>query len=465
MFGRLQGNQEWSKAVKKQKIGFFGCLIWIILSLCACAGWGRTDETSGAQTGTQAEGTAVPEGAQKESVDSDTGFVMPEPGVYDSADTAVVVDKNQEKSTITFLNLDIGRKYTLSVEGTTMLYDKYGAAVSLEQIKKGDVVDITFLKSRKRLNSMQLSPNSWTNEAVTRYTINMVRHDMTIGENVYKLSEKTLFFSDGRPIEAIDLNPADVLTVKGLGSDVLSIEVVKGHGYLRLANDENFVGGWIEIGQTQIQQITQDMLLTVPEGSYQVSISHKGGGGTKGVVINRNEEVSLDIGDLEVPEAQYGLVLFSMNPSDAKLYVDGTETDPAQPVSLEYGIHQIIAKSEGYKSLTSYIRVNQPSVGIDVTLDSIKSEAEKNAEENKGKDGAENRYKVHVDAPEGAEVYLDGNYVGISPASFNKTEGAHIITLRRSGYETRSYTVQIDSEEKDLSYSFADLVPSATTAQ
>lgn len=465
--------------MKRQKIVFFGCLIWIILSLCAC-GDRKREEASGSRSGTQAENTAVPEGTRDDGVPADgkgggntsgqssasgTGFVMPEPGVYDSADTAVVVDKNREKNTVTFLNLDIGRKYTLSVEGTTMLYDKYGAAVSLDQIKKGDVVNITFLKSRKRLNSMQISPDSWTNEAVTRYEINMVRHDMTIGENVYKLSKDTLFLSDGRTIEAIDLNPADILTVKGLGNSILSVEVIKGHGYLRLANDENFVGGWIEIGQTQIQQITQDMLLTVPEGSYQVSISHKGGGGTKGVVINRNEEVSLDIGDLEVPEAQYGLVLFSMNPSKATLYVDGTETDPSQPVSLEYGIHQIIAKSDGYKSLTSYIRVNQPSVGIDVTLDSIKSEAEENAENNKKNEETANYYKVHVDAPEGVEVYLDGNYVGISPASFNKTEGAHIITLRRSGYETRSYTVQIDSEEKDMSYSFAELVPSATTAQ
>jgi len=64
---------------------------------------------------------------------------------------------------------------------------------------------------------------------------------------------------------------------------------------------------------------------------------------------------------------------------------------------------------------------------------------------------------VHIDAPENVEVYLDGNYVGISPCSFKKTSGSHVITLRKSGYETRSYTVQVDEEEKDVSYSFVDL--------
>ena len=39
--------------------------------------------------------------------------------------------------------------------------------------------------------------------------------------------------------------------------------------------------------------------------------------------------------------------------------------------------------------------------------------------------------KVYVNAPEGAEVYLDGNYVGIAPCSFRKATGAHVVTLRK----------------------------------
>ena len=74
-------------------------------------------------------------------------------------------------------------------------------------------------------------------------------------------------------------------------------------------------------------------------------------------------------------------------------------------------------------------------------------------------------YRVHIDAPENVEVYLDGNYVGISPCSFKKTSGSHVITLRKSGYETRSYTVQVDEEKKDVSYSFVDLVASTSASE
>ena len=63
------------------------------------------------------------------------------------------------------------------------------------------------------------------------------------------------------------------------------------------------------------------------------------------------------------------------------------------------------------------------------------------------------------------EVYLNGNYIGISPVSFAKKPGTHTITLRKSGYVTRSYTIEIDSEEKDVTYSFADLLESDTTSE
>ena len=254
---------------------------------------------------------------------------------------------------------------------------------------------------------------------------------------------------------------------QGIDNTVLSIQVEKGHGYLRLVNDENFVGGWIEIGQKQIQKITEDMLLVVPEGSYQVNISHKGGGGIKDVVINRNEETTLDIGDLAVAETQYGMVLFSLSPSNADLYIDGSAVDASQPITLEYGIHQIIAKADGYKSLTQYLRVGQASAGIDVVLDKVDADDEAESSESsetKEEDTTTGYYKVYVDAPEGAEVYLDGNYVGIAPCSFKKSAGSHVITLRCTGYETRSYTVSVDDEDRDISYSFADLVKTTTAS-
>ena len=381
--------------MKIQKIIFCSLMLLTIVSLGAC-------------NPNLSESNVLGEADLVESK-SDTGFIIPGPNSYDSADTVVLVSKNEDDSTVTLYNYNVKKNYTLSVLGTTLLFDKYGEAISLDQIQEGAVVDVTFLKSKKRLNSMQLSKQAWDFDSISKYEIDTLRHDMSIGEDVYKFSEDVLLYSGGRQVEMMDLNAADIITVKGIDSKVLSINVDKGHGYLRLTNDEYFVGGWIEIGQSNIRHITEDMLLTVPEGSYQVLISHNGGGGTKNVIINRNEEITLDIGDLEVAEAKYGMVLFSLNPSKTTLYVDGELVDASAPVNLEYGIHQIIAKADGYKSMTTYIKVAQESAGIDVILDSINSD---NDDDDDNDDDStttttSSQYKVYIDAPEKVEIYLE----------------------------------------------------------
>ncbi len=389
-----------------------------------------------------------------------TGFVPAGPNSYDSADTAVVVKRDAKESTVTLLNLDLGRNYTLSVEGTSNLYDKFGEPMSLEQIRLGDIVDVTFLRSKKRVNTMQISPLSWEYADASRYEIDLGRGEVTIGEDVYKLTDDTIYLSEEMRIEAMELNPVDVLTFKGIGSSIYSIEVERGHGYLRLKNEEKFVGGDMEIGQIIARRIEEDMLLTVPEGRYEIRLRKRGGGGTKEVTIRRGEETTLDIGDLEVPEIEYGTIVFTLEPSGAKLYIDGEKADPSAPVSLEYGIHQVMVRANGYQTITTYIKVAQPSGGLSFTLDAVDADKENDGQEEKEKLA---QYKVFVDAPEFAEVYLDGNYVGIAPTSFVKSEGSHIITLRRSGCQTRSYTISVDGEYKDITYSFAELLPGADT--
>ena len=412
-------------------------------------------------TGCTFNKSQVIEGQNAQS--GDTGFVMTGPGSYDSIDTSVITNVNTQEKTITFLNLTVSKKYTLEYDGTTIFSDKYNQPLTVEQLKEGDIVDISFLKSKKKLTKLNLSQSSWSNENVSRYTIDTKSRNVTIANDVYKITKDTVIFSDHEEIDLMDINQADILSFYGIDSTIYSIVIDKGHGYLRLSGDEGFIGGWIEVGQSIIHQITEEMLLTVPEGSYQVQVSTKGGGGTKNVIINRNEEVTLDISEFEIAEPQYGQVIFALTPSTATLYVDGSEVDTSKPVTLQYGIHQLIARAEGYSSITSYLKVAQETAGVDITLDVEKEDNNQNENEKDTVSSGDsnttgNYYKVYIDDPEGAEVYLDGNYVGICPISFKKTSGPHVITLRKTGYETRSYTIQVDDEDKDISYSFAEMV-------
>ena len=452
----------------------------------------------------------------EETEPESTGFVAAQTGVYDSADTAVLAKVDREEGTVTFKNMDVGRQYTLSYDGTTYFYDKYGTVISAAQLQMGEIVDITFLKERKRLNSLQISGEAWSHKYIDEYQLNEESFQAEVGSAVYAYSEDTVVIADGEQGDLIDINPVDILTFRGMGSDVYSIVVEKGHGYVRLKNDEYFYDGWIEIGNKIIKKVSENMMLTVPEGSHQVIISNKGTSGVKQIEVRRNVELELDVGDLKGEEPKYGSVIFTITPETATLYLDGEKTDYSLPVRLECGIHQMIVMADGYETISQYLKVGQTSAGIEVEmepkedvsgndvsgnnaltdsemLDQVnKLLAERgyngitaddlagngtggNTAGNAGTDNTGNtgtnaagttntpvtstlNYYVTIDAPVGVEVYLDGNYVGITPCSLKKSPGSHTLTLRNTGYVAKSYTIQVDDEQKNVSYSFLDLV-------
>lgn len=409
----------------------------------------------------------------------DIGFVPAGVGSFDSADTAVLMTKNEDDGSITLWNRSVGKSYTLTYDGTTHFYDKYGEGLSLDQISPGDIVEVTFLKSKKHLTALKMSPQIWNLEQVTSFNIDTVRGEATVGQDAKKLkiTENTKYFSNGRSIDATELNPVDVVSFQGIDSEVLVVKLERGHGYLRLSGDKNFIGGWIEIGQSNIRRITEDMLLPVAEGSYSVLVSKEGNTGEKSAVIHRNEETVLDISDLEVAEPEEGLVLFHLDPSNASLYVDGEPADSSLPVKMLYGIHQLIARASGYQTLTLYVKVGQPTAELDITLEPVKSSQQGSSgtktsgstqestsgstqESESSQQGSEDGYyKVYIEAPEGVDVYLDGNYVGVAPCSFRKEAGSHMLILSKKGYVPKTYTLQIQDDQKDISYSFAELQP------
>ncbi|MCR4656412.1 MAG: PEGA domain-containing protein [Lachnospiraceae bacterium] len=70
-----------------------------------------------------------------------------------------------------------------------------------------------------------------------------------------------------------------------------------------------------------------------------------------------------------------------------------------------------------------------------------------------------NNKKIFIQEPKGCDVYLDGNYIGVAPASTNKVTGMHVVTLSRNGYATKSYTVNIENDGNDITFSFSELNP------
>ena len=424
----------------------------MVLGLCTCVFTGCQNNPKGPE----AEEEIIIQGTYKETL-------------ADSMDEAVIMSVDEEKSQIQFYNLTIGRTYILSYDGTTGMKNKFGDEMVAGQFASGDMVRVTFIKDQKAAKSLQLLDSVSVSRIDSGYEINKAAYTMSFGGNQYSLHKNTVVLSQGKQIQMEEINPVDGLKIITRDHEVYAITVEKGHGYVRLTGHESFVGGWIEIGQSVIREVTDEMLIVVPEGEYSLYISNNGVAGSKEIVVTGDEETLVDVSELQTEKIKKtGKIIFTITPSTAKLYIDGNETDYSGEVELDYGIHQISVREEGYSTLTQYIKVGQPMANLNIALeesngsneddkDDTKTEETKPSVSGNSTTAGASDYRVYVDAPVGAELYLNGNYVGVVPANFEKKAGIYVISLRRDGYQTRSYTLQIDSSNKDISYSFSEL--------
>lgn len=421
---------------------------------------------------------------EKEVKESDTGYIAPSIMDYDSTDTAIVVKRSVLEKKLSFRNLDTGKQYTLNVTEASCLFNRDGGPLTLEQIMPGMVVDISFLKRGKTLTTLAETNSAFNIQNLTDFEVSDLGKSITINGSKYKISDMCVVASGLDVVTPMDIASSDILNVRGYDREVISIIIDKGHGYLRLSGDESFIGGWIEVGPSIIRQITENMILTVPEGVYDVSVSNEGSGGTRKIEINRGQETTLDVSDL-VCEAVSGSVQFDVTPSDAKVYVDGKLIDASAPVTLTYGIHLVTFKADGYNKLSKYVKVGQEYATLPIVMEEEKVETPTpspsvsvsptpspagdisvtpdpgigvtDSPVQTDNSVAVQNYFVNIEKPEGVEVYLDGAYVGLSPLKFPKVSGSHEIVLRSEGCQTRSFTVNIDEEKSDISYTFPEL--------
>ena len=187
-------------------------------------------------------------------------------------------------------------------------------------------------------------------------------------------------------------------------------------------------------------------------------ISHGSNVGTKQVEVKANEEVQVDVSDLaQVEENKKGGIVFTISPSSAYLTIDGTDTDYSEVVYLPYGIHQMTCKAEGYKTITQYIKVGDEMANINIEMEAGSDDTDASSVSSNTVTASSSGYQVYIDAPQGGELYVDGKYIGLIPTSFDKKSGSYTVSIRKSGYITRSYSLQVDGSEKDVHYSFSEL--------
>ena len=395
------------------------------------------------------------------------------PAAADHVTTGVVTE-NDGAGQIVLRELDSETANTFYYDDTSKLQDEYGQECEGEKLEPGEILEVVYEPEEDKIVSAAVPENVWYYHEVQKFSFDTEQSMLEFVGEKYQYNSHT-FFSDGTDqIQPMDFDSQDMLTIRGIGVRVYSVVRTKGHGYVRVTNYKDFMGGLAELDNGTMVLITENMMMTVPEGTYRLTLVTKNMSATKTVVVMNGQETVADFSDYRREVKDIGEVTFDIKPEGADLTLNGTSINYSKPVTLSYGKYKVKVTLAGYADYIGVLNVEQASKTIHIELEEADAEVAlpsltpAPAKNNSSNDNAitrrlDSKHTITVAEPMGVEVYLDNIYKGMSPCTFTKVLGSQTVTLSLPGYASKSYSVDILDDNKNVKLTFAELEEESDT--
>lgn len=414
----------------------------------------------------------------------------------------VITEIRKETQEIVLYDVNKEESVTFTYSGGTNVLDKYGQVIAISQLPIGTMVEVLYPEKETKLSEIKISTKAWEYVGVSNLMVDRSSRIMKIASSKYKYKDSLIILDGSDFITVHKLAEMDELTVRGYKETIWSITVTRGHGTVKLVDYDKFLGDHITIGYEAMEQIVDDMVIKVREGNFNLTVENTGYTATKNITVLRNQETVVSLSDLGPDATKRGLVTFEITPFGADLFVDGKLTTYASALELTYGEHDVVVSLDGYITYEGKLAVDNAGTtfriglpeessdekatvtetdtgtggtnigsGNEVGDNTDSSDNTDNNEDNTGDDfddvpdntsnedyDVDGKHKIHVQNPIGASIYLNGEFQGVSPASFQKLIGTHVLTFIKEGYETTSYTVEVSDDNLDTYFNMPDLV-------
>ncbi len=282
--------------------------------------------------------------------------------------TVLVIFVDQSEHTITFYDPNTDTAFLLTYTDSTSIKNKYGKIMTAAQLLTGDIADLYYSADATQLYQLQLSDDYWEYDGVVSPDINTDKNILNINDINYRCSNEVIIVSNDSIYSLADLYTIDKVNIRGVGERVYVMDVINGHGALSFINEDEYVGGSLYLNEDFAGQITQDMTVYLPEGTYDVTITNGDLSGSKTVTIDRYGTTVFDASEYSAPIYDTGIVDFSIFPEGADLYIDDTYEFFQTNLSLTYGEHIVEVSLGGYVTWTGTIEVSKDHSSIQISL-------------------------------------------------------------------------------------------------
>lgn len=387
----------------------------------------------------------------------------------------VVKSIDSQNRTITFYDVYLDGEEVCEYSGATEIYSKNDRDMAVAEIVPGEVYNVYVGTNGQKIAKMKEKADVIEKENV-KVSINSEEKRLTIDDVNYAYTDRLVVLSEGKSIDPMEITSGDEVNFRGVKGQAYSLVVSKGHGYIQPRNYKDFVGGTLTIQGEAILPISDNMLLTVPEGTQSITMVNGDLTGTATVEVRRGRVTKVNMAEYQSQIPDTARVRFEIEPEGAELYINGILKDYSKALSMKYGSHSVRVVLEGYNEYSGVITVKDPSPTIRIDLaeetvevaadeDEDDSETEVSENDDSDADNSEEAedleydddHKITVSAPSGAAVYVNGTYKGEAPCSFTKVLGSVTLTLSKEGYTTKSYSVEVQDDSQDITWSFPDL--------
>ena len=280
----------------------------------------------------------------------------------------IIQELNMIEENITVYNVVTNRVMRYKYSLATRFLDKYGQESSSLNFTPGTAVELGDKLPTNALSVVKMSDKTWKQEGVTNYSINPENHKMNIGSAEYQFNDNICVYSGAQSISILSVGKSDTLSVVGKDNNILSIAVTTGHGYIQFINSENFIGSMVQIGSNIFAKITPDLLVEVPEGSYNVTVANNGFGGTVQCNVTKGEISVIDLGEIQRGGPKTSQITFVSATPGVAVFLDGNQVNPNEPQIVPYGMHHVKVTADGYNDWSRTLYVNSPSAKIAIDM-------------------------------------------------------------------------------------------------
>lgn len=280
----------------------------------------------------------------------------------------IIQELNMIEETVTVYNTVTTRTLRYKYSLATQFLDKYGNESSSLNFTPGTAVVLGDKLKSNALSSIKMSDKTWTQTGVTNYSINNDNHRIYIGNAQYSYTDNICVYSGNESVSILSIGESDTLTIVGKDSNILSIAVTTGHGYIQFVNTANFDGSMVQIGSYIFAKITPDLLTEVPEGSYDVTVANNGYGGTVKCDVKRGEISVIDLGNIEKGGPKTCQLTFVVSMPGVTVFLDGNQVNPNEALTVPYGVHNVKVTATGFSDWSKILYVNSASAKIAIDL-------------------------------------------------------------------------------------------------